>query len=128
MTFFNYIFYRMMWWNRKVVFDFTPFISSIIILSVFQGFNIIFLVDFIDYNWGIDLLFFEKSFLIPPVLFIILNYLYFKSKDRQAKINKWVSGFSKKKLIIYNILTILYFVISLMLLIWIGYKIRLQNI
>ena len=128
MIFFNYMFYRMMWWNKKVVFDFSPFISSVIIISVFQGFNIIFLVYLIDFYWGFNVLFFEKSFLIPPVLLIIVNYLYFKSKNKQSRINMKVSGFSKKKKITYNILIILYFIISLTLFIWIGYKIRLNNI
>lgn len=128
MQFFEYIFYKMMWWNRRVVLDYTPFISSIIILSVFQGFNIIFLIEFIDFYWGFDVLLIEKSFLLPPVLLIVLNYFIFKSKEKQSRIKTRISKFSKKKIIIYNTFLILYFIISLALLIWIGYKIRLQNI
>ena len=127
MKFFNFIFDRMLWWNKKAVIDYTPFFSAIIILAFFQGLNVIFLNDLIHYYLKFNFLFFQKSYFLPPIIFLFLNYFYYKSKKKQTRINQWVLSFKKKKLILFDILTILYFIISWLLLIWIGFKIRQQN-
>jgi TRAP-type mannitol/chloroaromatic compound transport system permease small subunit len=128
MMFFNYLFYRLKWWNEKVVIDFLPYISPVVIMSVFQGFNVIFLFDLIKFYWGIDLLFFEKAFLFPPILLIAINYFVYKSENKQTIIKRQVSELSRKTQMTYDVMIILYFILTLVLLIWIGYEIRQLNI
>lgn len=128
MNFFDYLFYRMKWWNTKVVLDFSPFLSAIIIMAVFQGFNILFTLNVIKYNWGYRINFIDKYFLLLPVLFFILNLFYYRSPIKQANIEKRVLGLSQRGIKRYDILVVLYLVLSLFLLIWIGYLIRQQNI
>lgn len=128
MIFFNYLFYRLKWWNEKVVTDFSPLISSVVIMSVFQGFNIIFLFNLVKFYWGVDLLFFEKAFLLPPIVLIAINYFVYKSENKQAIIKRQVSKLSRKIQMTYDVMIILYFILTLVLLIWIGYEIRQLNI
>lgn len=128
MKFFDYVFYKMKWWNTKVVLDFSPFFSSIIIVSVFQGFNVLFVLNCIKYylDYSIDLV--DRYFLALPIIFIIFNFFYYRSPIKQTNIDKWVLEIPQKSKRTYNVCTILYFVLSLGLLIWIGYNIRRQNL
>lgn len=128
MKFFDYLFYKMKWWNTKVVTDFSPFYSSIIILAVFQGFNVLTVVNFIKYNWNYNIILIDKYFLLLPIVFFIFNYFYYRSPVKQANIDKWILTLTKKTKIINNICVILYLIVSIVLLIWIGYNIRQQNI
>ncbi len=128
MKFFDYLFYKMKWWNTKVVTDFSPFYSSIIILAVFQGFNVLTVVNFIKFNWNYNIILIDKYFLLLPIVFFIFNYFYYRSPVKQANIEKWILTLTKKTKIINNICVILYLILSIVLLIWIGYNIRQQNI
>lgn len=128
MKFFDYLFYKMKWWNTKVVLDFSPFFSAIIIIAVFQGFNVLTALDFIKFYWGFSISFVDKYFLLLPIIFFILNFFYYHSPIKQAYIDKWMLEISQKQKQTYNICVVLYFVISLFLLIWIGYNIRQQNL
>lgn len=121
---FRYTFRRMIWWHEKVVPDFTPFISSIIILSAFQGFNVFFFISLVEFLCDINLLRYRIIIYLPPFIFLLINLLYFNSKDRQIEINNWFNGLSKRKRIKYDLFMILYFCISLLLLFGIGYKMR----
>lgn len=47
MKFFNYLFYRLYWWNSKIVSDSMPVFSAILGISVFQSLNIIFILELI---------------------------------------------------------------------------------
>jgi len=117
----------MKWWNSKIVLDFTPFLSSIIIIAVFQGFNVLVVYNFIKYYFGLYLNIVENYYLVIPIVFFILNLLYYRSPIKQAKIDKWVKELEGKTKQKYNICVILYFLLSLILLIWIGYKLRIMN-
>jgi hypothetical protein len=128
MNFFDYLFYRMKWWNTKVVLDFSPFLSAIIIMSVFQGFNVLFALDFIKYYCGFTVIFIDKYYLLLPILFFIWNIFYYRSPVKQASIEKRVLSLSQHSRKNYNILVVLYLVLSLSLLIWIGYLIRQHNL
>ncbi len=128
MNFFDYLFYKMKWWNTKVVLDFSPLFSTIIIMSVFQGFNILFVLKFIKYYWGYGVNFIDRNYLLLPVLFFIWNYFYYRSPIKQANIKEWVLSISQRVKQVYNILVVLYFTLSLILLIWIVYLIRQQNL
>lgn len=128
MKFFDYVFYKMRWWNTKVVLDFSPFFSAIIIMAVFQGFNVLFVLNCIKYYWGYSIDFVDKYFLALPIIFFIFNFFYYRSPIKQANVDKWVLGIPQKAKKTYNVCTILYFVLSLGLLIWIGYNIRQQHL
>jgi hypothetical protein len=128
MRFFDYIFYKMKWWNTKKILDFSPFLSAIIILAVFQGFNVLFVLNCLKYYWGYSVSIIDKYFLGLPVIFFVINLLRYHSSVKQSNIDNWVLSLTKKSQKIYNLLVILYFIVSLILLIWIGYNIRQQNI
>jgi len=128
MKFFDYVFYKMKWWNTKIVLDFSPFLSAIIILAVFQGFNILFILNCLKYYWGYSFSIIDKYFLGLPIIFFIVNLLYYRPSVKQSNIDNWVLSLTKKSQKIYNLFVILYFIVSLILLIWIGYAIRQQNI
>ena len=127
MKFFDYLFNKMKWWNTKVVLDFSPFFSSIIIIAVFQGFNLFFVLNFIKYFWNRNMNFIDKYFLIIPVLFLTWNYLYYRSPKKQKNIERWALNLSIRARKIYNTFIILYFILSFFFIIWIGYLIRHQN-
>lgn len=127
MIFFDYLFYKMEWWNSKVVFDLSPFFSSILIISVFQGFNILFLLNFCEYFFWKELSIIDNYVLIIPASLFILNYFKYNKNKRRIIIQKRVNGFTNRKKNIYNFLTITYFVFSLGILIWIAYLIRIRN-
>ena len=127
MKFFDYVFYKMKWWNSKIVLDFTPFLSSIIIMSVFQGFNVLSLYNLIKYFFGLSFNVVEDYYLAIPIVFFSLNLLYYRSPIKQAKIDKWAKELDDRTKKRYNISVILYFLFSLLLLIWIGYKLRIMN-
>lgn len=127
MRFFDYVFYKMKWWNSKIVLDFTPFLSSIIIIAVFQGFNVLVIYNFIKYYFGLYLNILENYYLAIPIIFFILNLLYYRSPIKQNKIDKWAKELDNRTKQRYNISAILYFLFSLLLLIWIGYKLRIMN-
>ncbi len=128
MNFLDYLFYRMKWWNTKVVLDFSPFLSAVIIMAVFQGFNILFVFNVIKYNWGISVNFVERYYLLLPVIFFVWNFFYYRLPQRQAKIDAWVLDMPLKRKKWYDFFVVLYFVLSLFLLIWIGYLIRLTHL
>lgn len=128
MKFLDYLFYRMKWWNSKVVLDFSPFISAVIIISVFQGFNILFVLNVVKYYWGFSVGFIEQYYLILPVLLFILNFFYYRLPQKQAKIEMSIVGMSSKQKIMYDVYVVSYFILTLFLLIWIGYLIRLKNL
>lgn len=128
MRFFDYIFHKLKWWNTKIVLDFSPFLSSIIILAVFQGFNVLFILNFMKYYWGYSVTIIDKYFLGLPVVFFIINLLYYQSPIKQTKINNWVTSLTKKSKNLYNLFMLIYFVVSLFLVIWIGFNMRAQNI
>jgi hypothetical protein len=127
MNFFDYLFHKMKWWNTKVVFDFSPFFSAIIIVAVFQGFNIQFALNFLKYYWGFKINFLDKYFFLSPLLLIIWNFLYFRSPDKQAVIEEKVMHISKRGINIYNIFVVLYFALSLFLFIWSAILLRQQK-
>ena len=127
MKFFDYLFNKMKWWNTKVVLDFSPFFSSIIIIAVFQGFNLFFVLNFIKYFWNRNMNFIDKYFLIIPVLFLTWNYFYYRSPKKQKNIERWALNLSIRARKIYNTFIILYFILSFFFIIWIGYLIRHQN-
>lgn len=128
MKFFDYIFYKMKWWNTKIVLDFSPFLSAIIILAVFQGFNVLFILNSLKYYFGYSIDIIDKYFLGLPIIFCIFNLFRYRSSIRQSNIDNWVLSLSQKSQKVYNLFVILYFIGSLILLIWIGYNIRQQNI
>jgi len=128
MNFFDYLFYRMKWWNTKVVLDFSPFFSAVIIITVFQGFNILFVLDFIKYYWDFKVAFIDKYYLLIPIVFFIWNVFHYRSPVKQTNIEKRALSLSKRGRRNYNILVVLYLILSLFLLIWIGYLIRQQNL
>lgn len=128
MSFFNFLFYRAKWWNTKVVLDFSPFFSAIIIMAVFQMFNILFVLNTVHYYLGVSISFFDRYYLLLPVLLFLCNFFYYRLPSRQAKIDAWVMCMPSKRKRLYNIFVVLYFVVSLFLFIWIGYLIRLTNL
>ncbi len=128
MRFFNYLFNRMKWWNTKVVLDFSPFFSAIIIMAVFQMFNILFVLNTVHYYFGVSISFFDRYYLLLPVLLFLWNYSYYRLPSRQAKIDAWVMSMPSKRRRLYDLFVVLYFVVSLFLFIWIGYLIRLTNL
>lgn len=127
MNFFDYLFYKMEWWNSKIVFDLSPFFSSILIISVFQGFNILFLLNFCEYFFWKELSIIDNYVLIIPASLFILNYFKYNKNKRRIIIQKRVNSFTNRKKNIYNFLTITYFVFSLGILILIAYLIRIRN-
>lgn len=128
MSFFNFLFYRAKWWNTKVVLDFSPFLSAIIIMAVIQCFNIIFVLYSFKYFMGINIAFVEKYFLLLPVIFFLWNFFHYRLPSRQAKIDAWVMSMPSKRKRLYDLFVVLYFVVSLFLLIWVVYLIRLTNL
>ena len=128
MSFFNYLFNRMKWWNTKVVLDFSPFFSAIIILAVFQMFNILFVLNTVHYYLGVSISIVDRYYLLLPVLLFLWNFFYYRLPSRQAKIDAWVMSMPSKRKRLYNLFVVLYFVVSLFLFIGIGYLIRLTNL
>jgi len=118
----------MKWWNTKVVLDFSPFFSAIIILAVFQMFNILFVLNTVHYYLGVSISIVDRYYLLLPVLLFLWNFFYYRLPSRQAKIDAWVMSMPSKRKRLYNLFVVLYFVVSLFLFIGIGYLIRLTNL
>jgi len=111
-----------------MVLDFSPFLSAIIILTVFQVFNILFILNCVKYFLDYSLAILERYFFGVPIMLFIFNFLRYHSSSRQSDIDNWARSLSDKSQKIYNLFVVLYLVVSLILLIWIGNNIRMQNI
>lgn len=121
----NYVFYRMYWWNTKIVKDFTPFLSALIIVSVLQGFNLIFIFEIIAfYIFKTTSYFSTKYFLFIGTLTFILDFFYYKFKNRYLEIVKECSNISKKNKQIYDVLVIVYVIATFTIVILLGDEIR----
>jgi hypothetical protein len=120
--------YRLKWWNTKVVLDFSPFFSSILIIAVLQDFNVMTVLNFVEYYFGYRIDIFHKYLLLLPGIFLIFNFIYYRSPIKQAHIEKLALGISKRSKNIYDICVLVYFILSIFLLIFIGNLIRQNHI
>ena len=88
MNFFEYLFCRLYWWNTEVIKErSTPVFRSIVGLAVFHGFSAIpifgVLYVLIYNSYYIDKTFLGMSpFLIIVIIAMIINFLYFRKKQR----------------------------------------------
>jgi hypothetical protein len=125
---YNYLFYFLYSyynktdkWNTAKI----PYLSTILVISVLQMFNYLFLRDLISYQ-----IFNEKysSFkfenLIVPTIFIAINYWFFQRKNLYKSILNRFSKLPKSEKSKRNILSWLYILVSIVLVIIIGYSIR----
>lgn len=127
--FFSYLFYRIFWWNIKIVKNSAyPYIASVIGVSFFQVLNSQFIIDMIG------VLFFDKRWInetdskilgfIVVTVFLFINFLvYQKTKSFniiKMKFNYWSN--QKKKL--FDILCILYIATTIFSISYISYYIR----
>ncbi|SDR65939.1 hypothetical protein SAMN04488552_0216 [Christiangramia echinicola] len=125
---YNYLFYFLYSyynktdkWNTANI----PYLSTILVISVLQMFNYLFLRDLISYQ-----IFNEKysSFkfenLIVPTIFIAIDYWFFQRKNLYKSILNRFSKLPKSEKRKRNILSWLYILVSIVLVIIIGYSIR----
>ena len=88
MNFFEYLYCRLYWWNTEVIKErSTPVFRSIVGLAVFHGFSVIpifgVLYLLIYNSYYIDKTFLGMSpFLIIVIIAMIINFLYFRKKQR----------------------------------------------
>lgn len=75
----------MKWWNTKVVLDFTPFLSAIIIMAVVQGFNVLFIVNFVEYFFDVSIM--DDKYYIALPIFFYLEFLFLSLTSKAEKDN-----------------------------------------
>lgn len=119
------IFFKVYKWSKWQDLDTTPEYSSISFLSVLLTFNIITIVMYIRYFFGLPSI---DIPILPPVMVVLvlmgLMYLGFIRKGKHVKIYKeysnsiWNKGTGSFIVIAYMLLSILFFVS----LIWVNHK------
>ncbi len=108
------------WQEAKV-----PYLSSILVISVLQMFNYIFIRDLIMFHIrGVKYESFAYENLIVPSIFIVLNYLYFNYNSRSKKILKQFGKRTKEDKRPYWIFSWIYIIVTVILVIAMGYSVR----
>lgn len=91
MKFFNYLFYRMYWWNTKVVLDFSPVFSAILGISVIQGLNLVFILELLSIGkWSFAENVLNNYLIVAGIIPLLFNLFYYlKNKRHLEIINKY---------------------------------------
>ncbi len=83
MKIFDYYFYRMYWWNTKVVLDFSPVFSAILGVSVIQDLNLFFIAELFSlWKKSITENIFSDYFSIIWLIPLLFNLVYYLKKQR----------------------------------------------
>lgn len=127
--FFNYLFYRIFWWNIKIVKNDTyPYFASVIGVSFFQVLNLQFIIDMIG------IIFFNKRWInetnskilgfIVVSLFLLINFSIYQKTRSFNIINKKFVHWSKDKKRLFNLLCLIYIVFTMVSISYISYFIK----
>lgn len=102
-----------------------PYLSTILVISVLQMFNYLFLRDLILFQiQGIKYKVFSNENFIIPTLFIGFNYWFFKRKDLYLKIQKQFVNNPLERTHPYWVVSWVYLVLSIAALILMGYSVK----
>ena len=127
--FFDYLFYRVYWWNCKIVKEKElPLFSTFMGVSVFHGINVSTVYFFLLYL--IDDIQFNNKWIYSLLLCLILLFdyvFYFKSQRYKKIINVYFIDISKSNRLIKDIILIIYIIISIFLFLWILYTGNVNN-
>lgn len=91
MNFFDYLFYRMHWWNTKVVLDFSPVFSAILCVSVIQGLNLVFILELFSIGkWSFAENVLNNYLFVVGIIPLLFNLFYYLKNKRHVEIiNKY---------------------------------------
>lgn len=120
MSFFNYYFYRMHWWNTKIVLDFSPVFSAILGISVIQGLNIVFILEFISLlsKWPFAELILNNYLIVLGIIPLAFNLVYYLKNKRHAVIINKCKNIPAKKRKVMDYICVAYTALSLILVVF----------
>ena len=123
--FYEYIFYRMYWFDVKKTRNFTPregILSATLKMSVLGDLNFIFIAEGVNYIFNPSNRVCDMAYSLPPVIIIVaLNYYYFSRKGRKDEIvNYWEKQATKEERFNMDVKLIAYIVLSFASVIWLA--------
>jgi len=125
----DYLFYRMYYWNTKVVRDLTPLFSAILCTSIFIGLNIIAIYNFYFFYFENDLSFLSRYIdLSFGILSFVFCFYYFKKNDRYREVLTKYKNISEEEKIKKDIFIVLYIMVTMGSMIWIAIELRKEII
>jgi len=130
MNFFNYLFYRLYWLQTSILKEKdVPLFFAVLELSVLQGLNIIFIIEFfLFYILGLSFQLNKEIYIIIGLITFIIDFIYYKRKNRYRKIFKYFDQIEKKNKFIKDIFILIYVILTFILMIWLASEIREINI
>jgi succinate dehydrogenase hydrophobic anchor subunit len=103
-----------------------PLFSSIIVVTFYQFFSILFIFDFLFYQVldrrDIILERGKISGYIVITVILIFNYIYFNNKNRFQRILNDYKNLNKNKKTLYNILCVMYMILIIVLNVYSAYS------
>jgi hypothetical protein len=114
----KYIFFRLYWLNTKAASG-VPFISAVIAMAFFEISNLIAITELISfYFFSKKNIFGNSGYYILGGIILLLNFIYYFNNNKGLKIlNSLKEKYDLKKFNRFDFLVIVYFIISLWLLI-----------
>jgi len=119
--FFNHLFYRIHWWNVKIVKD-----KDLPIFSTLMGFSVFIIINlstiifaFYIFIWKNPLDYPKIVHFIIMVSVVVINYLIFIHNRKYIQILEMAKSVEKKRIHLNDKLTILYIIITFSSVIWI---------
>ena len=114
--FYEYIFYRMYWFDVKKTRKFTPkegVLSASITMSLLEGLNFIFAAESINYLFNPNYKTCDIPYVFPALVFTALNFCYFSRKGRKDEIvNYWEKQATKEERFNMDVKLITYIILS----------------
>jgi hypothetical protein len=92
-----------------------------------QGLNLLSILTFLKFYWGFKINIIYDNFIIIPFALLILNYFHYKSEEKQLMIEKKALSLSKKVKKRFNIFTLSYTLLSIIIMMFLVYFVRNQN-
>lgn len=123
--FFEYMFYRLYWYDVIKMRFFTPregLLSAVILMGFLLGMNYVFITEGFCYLFILDYKPGSIPYKIPLTIIIALCYYYFSRKGRKEEIvNYWQNKASKDEKFMKDIKFIAYIVLTLVALFWLWF-------
>lgn len=116
MNFYDYTYYKIYWWNNKIVLNYKPFFTTIISISACESINLIFLSSTMQFLTNCPIQITIKEYYISSVIITTINYIYFYPKKRRKKINDNAKKLPLKRQKLFNLTILVYIVSSFVLL------------
>jgi hypothetical protein len=118
MRFFDFLFYRLYWWNTKIVLDFSPVFSAILGLSVIQGLNLVFILELLSIgklSFAENIL--NNYLLVVGIIPLLLNLFYYIKNKRYLEIISKCKSITVKERKRKDYICIAYIVLSFILVV-----------